>query len=101
MRHMNTASTCFPFYSGGDSCRICTSSKRCKAVLATHGFDIVARGIALLTAELPEGAYRPSDRVSELVTQLLEPPTTGETKEQAEFRLGVEQAIEDLDINDL
>lgn len=75
---------CFSFYIGGASCERCVANKRCKAILATNGIDIVASVVNHLLTELPPARFRDTDRVPELVDQLLEPPSPL-TLEEAEL----------------
>ena len=66
---------CFGFYMGNPVCNQCSARQRCKAVLISNGFDIVAAMVDELVLELPEdGAYYDTDRVPALVEQLLFPP---------------------------
>lgn len=65
---------CFTFYSGGTSCTTCPAMKRCKAVMVSHGFDIVGNFVNHLVANLPPDAvFIDSDRIPDLVEQLLVP----------------------------
>ena len=66
---------CFGFYMGNLVCNQCSARQRCKAVLISNGFDIVAAMVDALVLELPEdGAYFNTDRVPSLVDQLFFPP---------------------------
>lgn len=68
---------CFGFFAGYDnsSCYGCTAAKRCKAVLVSHSFDILADTIQHLVEELQDVPYKNTDRVSDLVDQLKSPPS--------------------------
>lgn len=69
---------CFGFYLGGVVCGQCIAAKRCKAILVSDGFDLAAALVEQLSNELPDVAeFRDSDRVSDLVEQLLKPPAKG------------------------
>ena len=72
---MSKDKDCFGFYMGNPVCNQCAARQRCKAVLITNGFDIIAACVDQLVVELPEkGAYYDTDRVPSLVDQLLFPP---------------------------
>lgn len=77
---------CFGYYSGGAICASCPGSKRCKAVLVTNGFDVVASMVNHLTSALTDTAvFMGSDRVPDLVDQLLNPGSRVTTKEEDEL----------------
>jgi len=66
---------CFGFYMGNPVCNQCSARQRCKAVLISNGFDIVAAAVDGLVLDLPDkGAYYDTDRIPSLVDQLLYPP---------------------------
>jgi len=66
---------CFGFYMGNPVCNQCSARQRCKAVLISNGFDIVAAAVDDLVMQLPEqAAYYDTDRVPSLLDQLLHPP---------------------------
>jgi len=70
-----TDKDCFGFYVGNPVCNQCTIRQRCKAVLISNGFDIVAAAVDGLVLDLPEdAAYYDTDRIPRLVDQLLFPP---------------------------
>lgn len=72
---MATDKPCFGFYMGNPVCNQCRARNRCKAVLITDGFEMVAATVESLMTYLPEeGQYRDTDRVPQLVDQILEPP---------------------------
>lgn len=76
---------CFGFFGGArnTSCDGCFAIKRCKAVLVSHGFDILGATVDHLVSQLPDNAdYRDTDRVSEIVSQLREPPPPLAQEEQ-------------------
>lgn len=78
---------CFGFYTGGGICASCSASKRCKAILVSDGFTIVSEFVDHVVGTLPEGGYKDTDRVTELVDQLLS-PLTPLSSEEAEL-LGI------------
>lgn len=64
---------CFGFYGQEIICDSCPVMKRCKAVLMTDGFGILDGVISELLESLPEGKRMvDTDRVSEMLTQLIE-----------------------------
>jgi len=66
---------CFGFYMGSPVCNQCSARQRCKAVLISNGFDIVAAAVDGLVLDLPDnGAYYDTDRIPSLLDQLLFPP---------------------------
>jgi len=66
---------CFGFYMGNPVCNSCSARQRCKAILITNGFDIVAAAVDQMALELPDNAvYFDTDRVPSLVDQLMNPP---------------------------
>jgi len=66
---------CFGFYMGNPVCNQCSARQRCKAVLISNGFDIVAATVDQMVLELPDNAaYYDTDRVPSLVDQLMWPP---------------------------
>jgi len=72
----NSAVSCFGFFGGGNSvaCTQCAASKRCKAILVTHGFDILDATVDVFFAKLPPTfKANDTDRLSELVKTLVEP----------------------------
>lgn len=78
---------CFGFYGGNHltTCSSCTAVKRCKAILISDGFDVLGDIVNQLTLELPAGTtFRDTDRVSEMLKQLQNPPAPL-TKEEAEL----------------
>lgn len=80
---------CFGFYAGDVVCNGCGAQKRCKAILVTNGFDLLAAVVEQMSLDLPKTAkFRDSDRMSDLVDQLFKPPTTddpGISKEEREL----------------
>jgi len=65
---------CFGYYGGDSSvaCSDCTARKRCKAILLSDGFDVVADSIEELMAALPDtNDYNDSDRIPALVVELI------------------------------
>jgi len=65
---------CFSFFSGGPACKRCLAAKRCKAILVTHGFNLIGDFLEHLMGELPEkGIYQDTDRIGEMIEQLLKP----------------------------
>jgi len=75
MSKVNKDRDCFGFYMGNPICNQCSARQRCKAVLISNGFDIVAAMVDALVLELPEdGAYYDTDRIPSLVDQLFFPP---------------------------
>lgn len=87
--------TCFGMYAGTArrECASCVAARRCKAVLVSDGFDVLAELLDSLFAELPAVKYRDTVRVVELVDQLLKPPATESLKEEEEL-LGVIGQVE-------
>ena len=92
---------CFGFYKGNpDSCASCAMRKKCKSVLITHGFDIVSDVIATALDELKDVSYIDTDRISEMVTQLLFGPDTidPEGSNQADVAATLATVSEGLDL---
>jgi len=72
---MSTERDCFGFYMGNPVCNQCSARQRCKAVLISNGFDIVAAAVDKMVLELPDkAAYFDTDRIPALVDQLMWPP---------------------------
>jgi len=72
---MSTEKDCFGFYMGNPVCNQCSARQRCKAVLISNGFDIIAASVDALVLQLPDNAaYFDTDRVPSLVDQLMFPP---------------------------
>lgn len=75
MANHNTRENCFTYYGATSVCNACVAAKRCKAMLISHGFDIIGAILEEMTRDLPEDvSYNDSDRMSEICTQLLIPP---------------------------
>lgn len=69
---------CFGFYVGGPVCGSCAAQKRCRAILVSDGFDLAGSLVEELLEAVPEGTrFAETNRVSEMVQQLLKPPTEG------------------------
>lgn len=51
-----TEGSCFGFYAGSmrSACAQCTASRRCKAILASDGFEIMADLVSALERSLPK-----------------------------------------------
>jgi len=72
---MSVDKDCFGFYMGNPVCNQCSARQRCKAVLISNGFDIIAASVDAMVLQLPDdAAYFDSDRVPSLVDQLMFPP---------------------------
>jgi hypothetical protein len=95
-----TDQPCFGFYSGGPVCATCTATKRCKAIVVSNGFDIVADALGQMLATLPDQNYRDTDRVSELVDQLLDPPENVLSAEAVDVLRELDRQ-NDLNLDDL
>jgi hypothetical protein len=98
--------SCFGFFAAERPCDVCPLRTRCKAVVVTHGMDIVAGVIETMLAELPDQKYRDTDRLPELIEQLINPPNAakvGLTKEESDLlnALGVSKRVdgEDFDVD--
>jgi len=66
---------CFGFYMGNPICNACAARQRCKAILISNGFDIVAASVDQMVMDLPaNGAFKDTDRIPALVDQLTYPP---------------------------
>jgi len=93
---------CFGFYMGNPICNSCAARQRCKAILISNGFDIIAAAVDRMALDLPEtGAYYDTDRVPGLVDQLMNPPADthqDEIDDEADLLALLEQ--EELDPND-
>lgn len=63
---------CFTQYNESLSCANCKLATRCRAITISDGVDVVAAAIDELIDNLPSGSYADTDRVSLMVTQLLE-----------------------------
>lgn len=92
--------SCFGFFAGDQnaSCNRCTASRRCKAVLVSDGFDILGEIVETLLVEAPDQAYVETDRVIELIEQLLVPPQNP-IREEAEELLGLVRVTSMNDVN--
>jgi len=75
---------CFGFYLGGPICSGCSLKARCKAILITNGFDIMASLVEDLVNGLSDSSYKDTDRIPEVVTQLLEGPPKVEMHQKIE-----------------
>lgn len=51
--------SCFGTFLGNPTCKQCHAAKQCKAILLSHGFDIVGAMIENLDATLAEGVDYP------------------------------------------
>jgi len=72
---MSTEKDCFGFYMGNPVCNACSARQRCKAILISNGFDIVAAAVDQMVIDLPaNGAFKDTDRIPSLVDQLTYPP---------------------------
>ena len=70
---------------GNPVCNQCSARQRCKAILISNGFDIVAAAVDSLVLQLPDdGAYYDTDRVPSLVDQLMFPPAAPDKEEEEE-----------------
>lgn len=66
------------FMEGHPQCLVCNMRRRCKSVTLSEGFDAVGAMVEHMTAELPEGDYQDTDRVTELVELLVRGPDPAE-----------------------
>jgi len=95
---------CFGLYLGPatastSTCGTCKASNRCKAILASHGFDIIGDTINQLVAELPPGRYKDTDFIGQIVDQMLEPPKEYTREEyEAMKAMGLTPA-DDINVN--
>lgn len=78
---------CFGFFfgDGHQSCSSCLAARRCKALLISDVFDIVAEITEGLVEDLPVGAYKDTRRPAELVKVLIDPKKSGLTDEEAQL----------------
>lgn len=98
---MTEEASCFGFFAGGKNpaCNLCLANKRCRAILVSHGFDMVAAAADSLMSDLPDVMYRDVERVSELVKQLKQPPDPLPKEVQDIFRTqATEEELSDLDL---
>ena len=65
---------CFGYYSQQPTCGRCPVSKRCKAVLITHGFDIVAALLEQMMDDMPDQRYWGGKSTTATMDQLIAPP---------------------------
>lgn len=66
---------CFGFYGGQRGiCVRCALQKKCKALLVSHGFDILNAALQSKLENLPDGSYNDTDRISEVTLQIMEGP---------------------------
>lgn len=97
-----TEPACFGFYGGThlSTCSSCTAVKRCKAILISDGFDVLGAIVDQMLLELPEGTtFRDTDRVSERVKQLFDPPAPLSKDEEELLNLrSTPEALEDIEI---
>lgn len=92
---------CFGFFDGTAICQGCIANKRCRAVLVTDGFDVLSSMINTMVADLPEKAiFYYSERPSELVEQLLNPPLTAQRKAKIDQE-ALRARQRELDMGDL
>jgi len=64
---------CFGFYS--HTCEtVCPMKGRCKAILGTHGFDVIGSLVKELAESLSEGDYPDTDLALDLVKLLTDGP---------------------------
>lgn len=83
-----TEPNCFGFFGGSrhGNCSQCLANKRCKAILVTHGFDMMSTFIETLLGDLDDtDLFLDSNRVSDLATQLKEPPKFGQNQDILEM----------------
>jgi len=73
---------CFGFYGGSTmfACGGCTARTRCKSLLLSTGFELLAGTLEEIIDALPEGDYPDHDRITELTECLLK---VDEFKEKA------------------
>lgn len=65
---------CFGFFNGEVTCTRCFAMKRCRAVVVSNGFEIVASVVEELVRDLPDnGQFYDTDSVKEITDQLLFP----------------------------
>lgn len=85
---------CFGMYLGGPVCEKCTANRRCKALLVSNGFDLVSSMIGQLETTTPDRVvFKDTDRVTELVDQLLHPVVSDNMTAEEELAvLGVTKA---------
>lgn len=64
--------TCFGFYVGNETCKRCGLEKKCKALLVSNGFDIMADVLDSLMGKFGEAVtFKETERLPELVDYLL------------------------------
>lgn len=72
---MKDAVQCFGQYNESAMCNLCKASRRCHSVTMSEGLDILGAMVEQLVETLPAGKrYRDTDRVSEVVDQVVKPP---------------------------
>lgn len=72
--HAEQEPSCFGMYLSTYTCTTCILQKKCKALLVSDGFDIVAAMVEQLIEQLPENmSYTDTDRASELMMQVMTP----------------------------
>lgn len=70
---------CFGFFGGQHpACQQCFAAKRCKAILISHGFDVVGDMVDQLVEELPDITYSGASAVSSMVKQMKNPQDVAE-----------------------
>lgn len=91
---------CFGFFAGKSvpACMNCVAAKRCKAMLVTHGFDLLADLLDNLSAELPNITYRETDRVSEIVQQIFNPPQPLGPEALEALKMASTEDLADMDL---
>lgn len=67
---------CFGFYTSSSICSQCVAQKRCKAILVSHGLDILGDSIESMLLDFPDNAtFTKTDRITVMMDELLKPST--------------------------
>jgi hypothetical protein len=102
MASESTDVMCFGFFSGGPECKKCPLDKRCRAVLISHGLDIMAGVLDTLMENLPpDSTYEETDLLPEIVNQILLPQRTRPADETEMLALLDGQVIDREEVLDL
>ena len=63
---------CFAFFSGEPTCMACKEMRRCKTVLMSDGFNLVADALDSLVAELdPDAEFTDTIETDGIIKQLM------------------------------
>lgn len=94
--------SCFPFFSKDRACESCQAKTRCKAILISHGFDVLGSLVDAMLNEIPDDAeFEDTDKISTLVQMLINPPRPGVIEAESELMRLAKQRTQALGIADI